>query len=70
MPAHRGQPTRERSDARIRPFIYDSFVRIFPGAPRELAGEGHALRPQDFRCDSGSHTTWTRSVDQLVGHRR
>jgi hypothetical protein len=69
MPAHQGRPTRARSDARIRPFIQDSFVRSFPAAPRELAGEGRALRPQDFRCDPGDHTAWNRSVDQLAGYR-
>jgi hypothetical protein len=69
MPAHQGRPTRARSDARIRPFIHDSFVRIFPAASRELASEGRALEPQDFRCDPGGHTTWTRPVDRHAGYR-
>jgi hypothetical protein len=69
MPARHGRPTRARSDARIWPFIHDSFVRIFSAAPCELAGESQALRPQDFRCDPGDHTTWSRSVDLVAGYR-
>jgi hypothetical protein len=69
MPAHQGRSTRACSDARIRPFIHNSFVRIFLAAPRELAGEGRAFEPQDFRFDPGDHTTWTRPVDRLAGYR-
>jgi hypothetical protein len=68
MPAHQGRPIRARNDVRMRSFIHDSFVRSFPAAPRELTGEGRAPKPQDFRCDSGDHTTWSRPVDRLAGY--
>lgn len=69
MPAHQGRPPCARSDARIRPFIPDSLARIFLAAPREWAGEGDAIGPQDLRCDPGEHTARTRSVDIVSGYR-
>jgi hypothetical protein len=68
MLAHQGRPTRARSDAWIRPFIHKSLFRTFSAAPRELADEGRARKPQDFR-DPGDHSTWTRSVDRFADYR-
>ena len=53
------------SDAQIRQFIHDGFVKI-PGAfPRELADQGRAILWGELGCDEHDPTTWTKPVIRL-----
>src|ERR1700733_10669145 len=61
------EPVRALSDAQIRQFIQDGFVRIDRAFPRELADQGRAILWQDTGCDPDDSTTWTRPVIRL-GH--
>jgi hypothetical protein len=61
------EPVRALSDAQIRQFIQDGFVRIDRAFPRQLADQGRAILWQDTGCDPDDPTTWTRPVIRL-GH--
>jgi len=53
------------SNAEIRQFIHDGFVKI-PGAfPRELADQGRAILWQESGCDENDPSTWTKPVIRL-----
>jgi hypothetical protein len=65
MPAQEHQPVRALSDAQIRQFIGDGFVRIDRAFPRELADEGRAILWRDLPCDPDDPATWTRPVIRL-----
>ena len=58
---------RTLSDAQIRQFIQDGFVRIDRAFPRELAEQGRAILWQDSGCDPDDPATWIRPVIRL-GH--
>lgn len=61
------EAVRTLSDAQIRQFIQDGFVRIDRAFPRQLADQGRAILWQDTGCDPDDPTTWTRPVIRL-GH--
>lgn len=67
MPAHEHEPARALSDAQIRQFIQDGFVRIDRAFPRELADEAREIMWRDLPCDRDDPTTWVRPVIRL-GH--
>jgi hypothetical protein len=53
------------SNAEIRQFNHDGFVKI-PGAfPRELADQGRAILWQETGCDENDPSTWTKPVIRL-----
>ena len=53
------------SDAQIRQFIDDGFVKIERAFPREVADEGRAILWRDTGCDEADATTWTKPVIRL-----
>ena len=53
------------SDAQIRQFIEDGFVKIQGAFPRELADECRAILWGDTGCDEADPTTWTKPVIRL-----
>jgi hypothetical protein len=65
MPAQEHQPVRALSDAQIRQFIDDGFVRIDRAFPPELADEGRAILWRDLPCDRDDPATWTQPVIRL-----
>jgi len=65
MPAKEQRPLRALSDAQIRQFIHDGFVRIDRAFPRELADEGRAILWRDTGCDPDDRATWSRPVVRL-----
>jgi hypothetical protein len=65
MPAPEHEPVRALSDAQIKQFIQDGFVRIDRAFPRELADEGRAILWRDLPCDPDNPTTWKRPVIRL-----
>src|ERR1700710_89143 len=65
MPAQEHQPVRALSDAQIRQFIDDGFVRIDRAFPPELADEGRAILWRDLPCDPDDPATWTQPVIRL-----
>ena len=65
MPAHEREPARALSDAQIRQFIEDGFVRLDRAFPRELADQGRAILWRDLPCDPNDPATWTRPVIRL-----
>jgi hypothetical protein len=68
MPAHEPEPVRALSDAQIRQFIQDGFVRIDRAFPRELADQCRAILWRDTGCDPRDPTTWTKPVIRLGGY--
>lgn len=56
---------RELSDAQIRRFIEDGFIRLDHAFPRELAGEGRELLWRDTGCDPHNRATWKQPVIRL-----
>jgi hypothetical protein len=56
---------RGLSDAQVRRFIRDGFVRIDGAFPREVAEEGRAILWRDTGCDPDDPTTWTKPVIRL-----
>jgi hypothetical protein len=67
MPIHQREPVRALSDAQIRQFIQDGFVRLDRAFPRALADQGREIMWRDLPCDPDDPTTWTRPVIRL-GH--
>jgi hypothetical protein len=67
MPTHQREPVRALSDAQIRQFIQDGFVRLDRAFPRALADQGREIMWRDLPCDPDDPTTWTRPVIRL-GH--
>ena len=67
MPTH-SEPARALSDAQIKQFIRDGFVRIDGAFPRELADEGRAIMWRDLPCGPDDPTSWTRPVIRLPGY--
>ena len=65
MPTHQREPARALSDAQIRQFIEDGFVRLDRALPRELADQGRAILWRDLPCDPDNPATWTRPVIRL-----
>jgi hypothetical protein len=53
------------SDAQIRQFIDDGFVKIAGAFPRELADECRSILWRDTGCDEADPTTWTKAVIRL-----
>ena len=65
MPTHQPEPVRALSDAQIRQFIDDGFVRLEGAFPRELADQGRAILWRDLPCDPDNSATWTQPVIRL-----
>jgi hypothetical protein len=53
------------SDAQIRQFIHEGFVKIQHAFPRELADESRSILWLDTGCDEADPTTWTKPVIRL-----
>jgi hypothetical protein len=53
------------SDAQIKQFICDGFVKIHQAFPPELADQGRAILWRDTGCDEADPTTWTKPVIRL-----
>jgi hypothetical protein len=53
------------SDAQVRRFIEDGFVRIDGAFPREIADKGRARIWQAIGCDPDDPATWTRPVVRI-----
>jgi len=53
------------SDAAMRAFVRDGFVRIDDAFPRALADEARALLWRDTGCDPNDRATWNRPVVRL-----
>lgn len=53
------------SDAQVRRFIEDGFVRIDGAFPREIADDGRARIWQAIGCDPDDPATWTRPVVRI-----
>jgi hypothetical protein len=53
------------SDAQIRQFIHDGFVKIQGAFPRALADECRTILWRDTGCDEADRTTWTKPVIRL-----
>jgi hypothetical protein len=65
MPANKHDSTPALSDAQIRHFIRDGFVRINRAFPRQLAEQGRAILWRDTGCDPDDPATWTKPVIRL-----
>jgi hypothetical protein len=65
MPARELEPTRALSNAQIRQFIQNGFVRIDRAFPRQLADQGRAILWRDLPCDPDDPASWTRPVIRL-----
>ena len=65
MPAHQREPVRALSDAQIRQFIDDGFIRLDRAFPKLLAEQGRAILWRDLPCDPDDPATWTRPVIRL-----
>jgi hypothetical protein len=65
MPTDEREPARALSDAQIRHFIDDGFVRLDRAFPKVLADEGRAILWRDLPCDPNDPATWTRPVIRL-----
>jgi hypothetical protein len=59
---------RALSDAQVKQFIRDGFVRIDRAFPREIADEARAILWRDTGCDPRDPTTWTKPVIRLGGY--
>jgi hypothetical protein len=57
MPTHERNPARALSEAQIRQFIEDGFVRLDRAFPRALAARGRAILWRDLPCDPDDPTT-------------
>lgn len=68
MPAPEHEPVRVLSDAQIRQFIRDGFVRLDRAFPRELAEQGRTIMWRDLPCDPDDPSTWTKPVIRLPGY--
>ena len=53
------------SEAQLRQFIHDGFVKIQGAFPRELADESRSILWRDTGCDEADRTTWTKPVIRL-----
>jgi len=53
------------TDARIRQFIHDGFVKIADAFPRQVAEECRAILWRDTGCREDDPTTWTKPVIRL-----
>jgi len=53
------------SDAQIKQFIHEGFVKIESAFPREVADDGRAILWRDTGCDEADPTTWTKPVIRL-----
>jgi hypothetical protein len=62
------EPMRALSDAQVKQFIRDGFVRIDRAFPRELADEARAILWRDTGCEPRDPTTWTKPVTRLGGY--
>jgi hypothetical protein len=56
---------RVLSDADVRHFVEEGFVRLERAFPRELADQGRAILWRDTGCDPDNPATWTRPVIRL-----
>ena len=65
MPTHQPEAVRALSDAQIRQFIDDGFVRLEGAFPRDLADQGRAILWRDLPCDPDNSATWTQPVIRL-----
>jgi hypothetical protein len=53
------------SEAQVRQFIRDGFVRIEDAFPRDLANQGRSILWRDTGCDPEDSRTWTKPVIRL-----
>jgi hypothetical protein len=58
-------PANALTEAQVRQFVEDGFVRLDRAFPRELADEGRAILWRDTGCDPDDPATWTRPVIRL-----
>jgi hypothetical protein len=65
MPANSHDSLPALSDAQIRQFIRDGFVRIDRAFPRQLAQQGRTILWRDTGCDPDDPATWTKPVIRL-----
>jgi Phytanoyl-CoA dioxygenase (PhyH) len=70
MPARELEPTRAISNAQIRQFIQDGFVRVERAFPRKLADEAREIMWRDLPCDPDDPATWTKPVIRLPEYRQ
>jgi hypothetical protein len=56
------------TDAQVRQFIEDGFIRLDRAFPRELANAGREILWRDTACDPHNPETWTRPVIRLGGY--
>jgi hypothetical protein len=68
MLIHEHEPVRVLSDAQIRQFIQDGFVRIDRAFPRALADQAREIMWRDLPCDPDDPATWTKPVIRLPGY--
>jgi hypothetical protein len=68
MPSNLPVPVRALSDAQLKQFVQDGFVRLDGAFPRELAEEGRAIMWRDIPFDRQDPSTWTRPVIRLPGY--
>jgi hypothetical protein len=65
MASNADESVRALSDAQLKQFVQDGFVRIERAFPRELADEGRAILWRDTGCDPAGPATWTQPVIRL-----
>jgi hypothetical protein len=53
------------TEAQVRQFVEEGFVRLDRAFPRELADKGRAILWRDTGCDPNDPSTWTRPVVRL-----
>lgn len=53
------------SDAQIREFIHDGFVKLDEAFPRDLADQSRSILWRDTGCDENDPITWTKPVVRL-----
>ena len=56
------------SDAQVKKFIRDGFVRIDCAFPREVAEQGCDIMWRDIPFDRHDPVTWTKPVIRLPGY--
>ena len=62
---HDGKTARTLSDAQIRQFIRDGYVRIDGAFPRHMGEAAQAILWRDLGCDRNDRKTWTEPVIRL-----
>lgn len=62
---HDDKIPRALSEAQIRQFIQDGFIRLDRAFPPEIAEEARTILWHDLGCDPGDPSTWARPVIRL-----